>query len=226
MTGKGRRAHGEGSGYEQRPGVWAAVVDLGWVNGKRKYVYAKTEAEAVAKWDDLRRRLQLGVDLSAPPRTVAAWLDEWLGDIKAHDGTRPSTLARYRQVIRTHLVPGLGRVKLDRLTPRDVERFRGNLRGGVAPATVVTVHGVLRVASSDAERLDLVPRNAAKAATPRRPSSHRRRTARPGEELPSVMELLGRSTIRLTADTYSHDLPTRARHAASAIDRALGTGLA
>ncbi len=178
MTGKGRRAHGEGSGYEQRPGVWAAVVDLGWVNGKRKYVYAKTEAEAVAKWDDLRRRLQLGVDLSAPPRTVAAWLDEWLGDIKAHDGTRPSTLARYRQVIRTHLVRGLGRVKLDRLTPRDVERFRGNLRGGVAPATVVTVHGVLRVASSDAERLDLVPRNAAKAATPRRPSSHRRRTAR------------------------------------------------
>ncbi len=40
------------------------------------------------------------------------------------------------------------------------------------------------------------------------------------------MELLGRSTIRLTADTYSHDLPTRARQAASAIDRALGTGLA
>jgi integrase len=40
------------------------------------------------------------------------------------------------------------------------------------------------------------------------------------------MELLGHSTIRLTADTYGHVLPTRARQAASAIDRALGEGSA
>src|SRR4029453_8632901 len=101
MTGKGRRAHGEGSVYEQRPGVWAAVVDLGWVDGKRrrKDVYAKTEADALRGRDELRRQLQLGVDLTAPPRTLAAWLEEWLRDVKAHDGTRPSTLARYRQVV-------------------------------------------------------------------------------------------------------------------------------
>src|SRR3954462_4604986 len=43
-----------------------------------------------------------------------------------------------------------------------------------------------------------------------------------GEELRTVMELLGHSTIRLTADTYGHVLPARARHAASAIDRILG----
>ncbi len=80
MTGKSRRAHGEGSVYEQRPGVWAAVIDLGWVDGKRKrkYVYAKTEAGAVRKRDEPRRQLQLGVDLAAPPRTVADWLGEWL----------------------------------------------------------------------------------------------------------------------------------------------------
>ncbi len=43
-----------------------------------------------------------------------------------------------------------------------------------------------------------------------------------GEELRTVMDLLGHSTIRLTADTYGHVLPTRARAAATAIDRALG----
>jgi len=47
-----------------------------------------------------------------------------------------------------------------------------------------------------------------------------------GEELRTVMELLGHSTIRLTADTCGHVLPARARHAASAIDRALGEGSA
>jgi integrase len=36
------------------------------------------------------------------------------------------------------------------------------------------------------------------------------------------MELLGHSTIRLTADTYGHVLPARAREASKAIDRVLG----
>jgi hypothetical protein len=132
MTSKGRRAHGEGSVYEQRLGVWAAVVDLGWVDGKRKrrYVYAKTEAEAVQKRDELRRQLRLGVDLAAPPRTVEAWLMEWLHEIKAHDGTRPSTLVRYRLAITKHLVPGLGRIKLDKLTPREVQRLLTGLKAG------------------------------------------------------------------------------------------------
>jgi integrase len=181
VSGKGRRAHGEGSVYEQRPGIWAAVVDLGWIDGKRKrkYVYAKTEAEAIKKRDEMRRHLHLGVDLTASPRTVAAWLGEWLQDLKTHDGTSASTLARYRQVITTHLVPGLGRIKLDRLTPRDVQHFLTGLRGNVAPATVVKVHGVLRVALSDAERLDLVPRNVAKAAKPPCLGRAERRTLTP-----------------------------------------------
>jgi hypothetical protein len=38
------------------------------------------------------RQLQLGVDLTAQPRTLEAWLTEWLRDVKAYDGTPPSTL--------------------------------------------------------------------------------------------------------------------------------------
>jgi integrase len=45
-----------------------------------------------------------------------------------------------------------------------------------------------------------------------------------GEELRTVMDLLGHSTIRLTADTYGHVLPSRARSAVDAIDRVLGGG--
>jgi integrase len=36
------------------------------------------------------------------------------------------------------------------------------------------------------------------------------------------MDLLGHSTIRLTADTYGHILAPRARAAVDAIDRTLG----
>jgi integrase len=154
--------------YEQRSGLWAAAVDLGWVNGKRRrrYVYARSELEVIRKRDELRHQLQLGVDLAAPPRTLGAWLSEWLRDIKAHDGTRSSTLRRYREVVNTHLVPALGNIKLDKLTARQVQRFLTGLKGRLAPATVVKIHGVLRVALADAERMDLVPRNVAKSAKP------------------------------------------------------------
>jgi site-specific recombinase XerD len=40
-----------------------------------------------------------------------------------------------------------------------------------------------------------------------------------GQELRTVMELLGHSTIRLTADAYGHVLPIRAREAAEALIR-------
>ena len=39
------------------------------------------------------------------------------------------------------------------------------------------------------------------------------------------MDLLGHSTIRLTAVTYGHVLRSRARSAADAIDRVLGGGM-
>jgi integrase len=183
MSGKGRRAHGEGSVYRRSDGRWAASVDLGWIDGKRrrKVVYARTERDAVAKRDELRRQLRLGVDLSAPPRTLAAWLHEWLRDIKGSDGTAASTLRRYREVVDTHLVPGLGAVRLDALTARRVQQFLAPLRDRLSPATVVKVHGVLRNALADAERMDLVSRNVAKSVRPATIRRTERRALTPDE---------------------------------------------
>ncbi|MCG5471163.1 site-specific integrase [Micromonospora sp. LAH09] len=120
---------------------------------------------------------------------MEAWLTEWLRDVKAHDGTRPSTLVRYRLAVSKHLVPGLGRVKLDRLTPRDVQRFLTGLRGKLAPASIIKVHAVLRVALADAERMDLVPRNVAKAAKPPALGRTERRALTP-EEAKTLLSVL------------------------------------
>jgi hypothetical protein len=102
------------------------------------------------------------VNLAGPTHTVGSCVDEWLDALKAHDGTRPSTLARYRQVVETHLRPGLGRTRSDRLTPTDVHAFRTRCRATVAPGTVSKIHAVLRAALADAERMDLVVRNLAR----------------------------------------------------------------
>jgi integrase len=60
-------------------------------------------------------------------------------------------------------VPVLGKVRLDKLAPRDVQRLLSTRREAVPPATLVKIHAVLRVALADAERLDLFPRNVARA---------------------------------------------------------------
>mgnify|MGYP001306989306 CR=1 FL=1 len=41
----GKRAHGEGSVYQRKQGQWVAAISLG--TGKRKYVYCRSQAEAV-----------------------------------------------------------------------------------------------------------------------------------------------------------------------------------
>ena len=174
---RNRRGHGEGSIYRRaRDGRWVGMLDLGWIDGKRRrpVVTGATRAEVVVKLRQLRNAQDKGVDIAAPPRTLTAWLDEWMTDIKGLDGTRPSTLDRYRIAIDSHIKPGLGRIRLDKLTPRDVQSFLASRAELVAPATVVKIHAVLRSALSDAERLDLVARNVAKSvrspslATPER----------------------------------------------------------
>ena len=48
-------------------------------------------------------------------------MTEWLQTVKAGDGTSASTLERYDQVVRVHIIPAIGRIKLTALTPRDVQ---------------------------------------------------------------------------------------------------------
>jgi integrase len=54
---KGRRPAGDGSVYKTPDGRWRAVVDLGWVDGRRrrKYVSGVTQGEALARLREVQR---------------------------------------------------------------------------------------------------------------------------------------------------------------------------
>ncbi|WP_239382131.1 site-specific integrase, partial [Frankia sp. CIT1] len=161
-----RRSHGDGALFQRASdGLWVGRVDLGWIDGKRvrKTVYAKTEKECRRKLKEIQKAAEQGVNLTAPNRTVSEWLTEWLR-MKGEDGTRPTTLAGYRWAVDLYIVPVVGRVQLLKLTPSDVTRLIGKARdAGRSPRSLQFIHGVLRNALADAHRLDLVPRNVAKA---------------------------------------------------------------
>jgi hypothetical protein len=85
---------------------------------------------------------------------------------------RPSTWLSYQGNVERHIVPALGRLPLQRLTPAQLTAFYRRLletghrrgSGGLAPKTVRNVHGALHAALRDAVRWGYVARNVAAAA--------------------------------------------------------------
>jgi integrase len=106
--------------------------------------------------------------------TLADYLrDEWLPPVRHR--LRFSTYDAYRRNIERHVIPRLGRIRLQKLRPADLTRFYSELvtsgrgeRGGLSPKTVRNIHQMPRKALEDAMQHNYVPRNvAARASVPR-----------------------------------------------------------
>lgn len=160
---KKRRGHGEGTIFHRDDGRWSAVADLGWVDGKRKRktLYGSTRAEVAEALVKLLRDRQLGHKVADDQLTLEQFLRRWL-DERVRPRLRPTTAAGYEEVVRLFLVPGLGKYKLSKLCPGDVQRFLNRrLEETGRPSRVRYMRAVLRAALSQAVRWELVPRNVA-----------------------------------------------------------------
>ena len=93
---------------------------------------------------------------------VEEYLASWLEEV-ARRTVRPRTYQNYELMVRRHIVPRLGWLRLDRLVAADVRRLlNGAADRGYSPSTVRHVHAVLRVALEQAVCDDLLPRNVAR----------------------------------------------------------------
>lgn len=160
-----RRGNGEGTVYKRRDGRWegACYVLLPSGGRARRSVYGRTRAEVSEKMTALQRQSQQGIAVSAAGvLTVGDYLHTWLGTVAAAR-VRPSTLRGYEMNLRRHLIPGLGRKRLARLSPADVRAFLADRRSsGLSAATVKQLHAILRSALHHAVREDLLGRNVAR----------------------------------------------------------------
>ena len=164
-----RRGRGEGSITKRSDGRWMARVDLGWQDGKRcrKTLYGRNRREVQDKLRETLHRTEHGM-LPVPEReTVGTYLLRWLDSKKG--GLRSRTYTSYEQVVHAHLVPGLGRVRLAKLTPQDVATWLSRHQAnGASGRTARYARAVLRAALNQALRWELVARNAAALTDPPR----------------------------------------------------------
>lgn len=157
-----RRQRGEGTLFQRSDGLWVGRVEVGWVNGKRKRktIYAKTQARAVKRLAQARTAVSRGDHTTSTP-TVAQWLTVWLDEVcPAKPRMSPGTLVNYRSLVRKHIVPAIGRIRLDRLAPQHIRALhRAVLASGASATTAGHVHRALGTAMNDAMREGLVIRN-------------------------------------------------------------------
>src|SRR5215204_153704 len=156
----GKRGNGEGLIYRRKAGRWAGQHTIQTATGpKRKTVYAKTRAEVAARLAKAIAESENGIAFDAGSMTVGAYLDSWLTD-SVRGNVRPSTFVRSETLVRLHIKPVLGRIKLATLGPAHVQAlYRAKLDQGLSPTTVHRIHEVLHTALKRAVRWRLVRRN-------------------------------------------------------------------
>jgi len=166
MARRRRRARGEGSVFQRKDGYWVAQIELG--DGKRKQYYLKTQKEAVEKLRKAQRELEQGTLVTGPQQTVKQYLEYWLEEV--HRSTlRVSTYVKYRKLIYRHIIPVLGNLKLDKLTPQQVKSlYNRKEKEGLAAKTINAIHGVLHMALKNALLWNLVSRNVCDVVSPPR----------------------------------------------------------
>jgi integrase len=163
---KRQRSNGEGSVFERKDkdgrvigyrGAYFAHTPDGI--RKRVYVSGKTKTEVKAKLRKATADRDEGFVFDAKNLTVGKFLERWLpGSVK--DTVKQSTYECYERLMRVHLIPALGRVKLKALTPTHVRAlYREKLDSGLSATSVQRVHALLHEALKQAVNDGLIPRN-------------------------------------------------------------------
>jgi integrase len=158
----------------KRGKTWTWYLDIGPdpLTGRRRQTSKggfKTKKAAQENLNTAITQRQRGELAKRSKRTVRDFLeDEWLPTVEAI--RRPSTAANYRTNVKVHVVPLIGNIRLQALTPVQLNAFYAKLQADhrrdgqpLSPKSVRNIHAMLHKALKDALRWGLVTRNVADA---------------------------------------------------------------
>jgi integrase len=155
--------------------------------GRRKSFYGATRGEVSRKLTAAKVALESGLLVAPEKETVESYLRRWLSDA-AGPTVRATTFEGYERMIRLHINPEVGTIRIARLTPQALSRlYRTLLDRGLAPKTVRLVHALLHRALRQAVRWRIVAVNVADAVDAPRAGRPEFRTLSP-EEADRLME--------------------------------------
>lgn len=150
-----RSIRGGGSVFLRKDGRWEAKFKVE-ETGKYKSLYADTEKEAYKKLEEAKFQQKQGTLPIGKDQTVRQFLEYWLEDVEKPT-VRVSTYINNHILIHKHLIPGIGHIRLQKLTAQHVQSFYARkLKEGTAASRIRQFQGVLHKALTHARRLRLV----------------------------------------------------------------------
>lgn len=153
-----RAPNGMGSVRQDKAtGTWHGYVSLGdRPDGSRRRKHVRGPDKETVRREMLRLLGDVAPTDPAAARSVASWMVEWLDEVQRT--RKPSTFASYETYVRRFIIPGVGKVRLDKLTDAQV------LSVVTTPAGAESRRACLKtfsVALNEAWRKHLVTENAA-----------------------------------------------------------------
>lgn len=115
---------------------------------RQRSITGKTQKEVAEKLRSVTASIDAGTYIEPNKMTVGQWLDIWAGDYLCN--VKEGTVYAYKAIIRLHIKPYFGTVRLSELTPHMVQRFYNELAASLSAKTVKNIHGVLHAALDQA----------------------------------------------------------------------------
>lgn len=140
---------------------WVAELMTGYSPEGKRVVWRasgktrKEVAEALGKALDEHRK---GLPIVAAKLTLGEFLRTWLADV-VRPGAEPRTYIGYERIVRCHLEPTLGTVRLDQLHPRQIQALYRDKRETLSAQMVLHIHRCLHRALEFAVRWGYLARN-------------------------------------------------------------------
>jgi integrase len=167
-----RRGHGEGSIYLRDDGRWSASISL--ENCKRKTLYGKTRKEVQEKLKRALPEQQQGILQVGVAPKLSDYAPNWLESYQRC--VRPNTHQRVCEVFHLHVLPTLGHIRLDKLTPQYLDQlYKEKLKENLSPTTVALIHTVIHKALDHAVKQGIIHLNVSDRVEPPRQEEYEAR---------------------------------------------------
>lgn len=156
---KRKNPNGKGSVYQVGRGKWKVALTVQTISGKRKRITrnAKSQRHGQVVLQELREKYSGRV--SEPTQiTFAEFLSRWLRDDV--EGAKESTLAAYQSSIDNHIVPRLGKVRLQKFNALHATEWLSELKAsGAGDRTRQQAYTIVKSALKYGCRLGLLAEN-------------------------------------------------------------------
>lgn len=164
-----KKSNNEGSIRKRPNGTWEGRYSDGVTpDGKQiqRSVYGKTKQEVAEKLHTIFYQKQQGIYVTPTKFLVKDWMIDWLHNY-AHITVRPSTYISYEGYIYNHIIPYIGDLPIQKLTPPLVQNFYNNRylsgrtdgKGGLSSKTLRNMHNMFHQAMEQAKINGLIMQN-------------------------------------------------------------------